>query len=107
MPRSCCRRNWCRPAQSKETRWTPYARKIGLAFQVRDDLEDMEQDAQLAGDGTRPTYPILLGVEESRKQLSDLGTEALAALDVFGDQADLLRSLGRWLTSGSADEQLD
>ncbi len=84
-----------------------YARKIGLAFQVRDDLEDMEQDAQLAGDGTRPTYPVLLGVEESRRQLSDLGTEALAALDVFGDQADLLRSLGRWLTSGSADEQLD
>ena len=84
-----------------------YGRKIGLAFQVRDDLEDMEQDALLAGDGTRPTYPVLLGVEESRRRLSELGTQALAALDVFGDQADLLRSLGRWLTTGSVDGQPD
>lgn len=84
-----------------------YGRKIGLAFQVRDDLEDMEQDALLAGNGTRPTYPVLLGVEESRKRLSDLGTQALTALDVFGEQADLLRSLGRWLTTGSADGRLD
>lgn len=84
-----------------------YGRKIGLAFQVRDDLEDMEQDALLAGNGTRPTYPVLLGVEESRRRLSDLGTQALAALDGFGEQADLLRSLGRWLTTGSANGQLD
>lgn len=84
-----------------------YGRKIGLAFQVRDDLEDMEQDAQLADNGIRPTYPVLLGVEESRRRLSELGTQALAALDIFGDQADLLRSLGRWLTTGSADGQLD
>ena len=84
-----------------------YGRKIGLAFQVRDDLEDMEQDALFSGNGARPTYPVLLGVEESRKRLSDLGTQALAALDVFGEQADLLRSLGRWLTTDSADGQLD
>ena len=84
-----------------------YGRKIGLAFQVRDDLEDMEQDAQLADNGIRPTYPVLLGVEESRRRLSELGTQALTALDVFGDQADLLRSLGQWLTTGSADGQLD
>ena len=84
-----------------------YGRKIGLAFQVRDDLEDMEQDALLAGNGTRPTYPVLLGVEESHERLSDLGTQALTALDVFGEQADLLRSLGRWLTTGSADGRLD
>ena len=84
-----------------------YGRKIGLAFQIRDDLEDMEQDALLAGNGTRPTYPVLLGVEESRRKLSELGTEALAALDIFGDPANLLRSLGRWLTTGSADGQLE
>ena len=82
-----------------------YGRIIGLAFQVRDDLEDMEQDASLAGNGARPTYPVLLGVEESRRRLSDLGARALAALDVFGDQADLLRLLGRWLTTGSDDGQ--
>ena len=80
-----------------------YGRKIGLAFQIRDDLEDMEQDALLPSNGTRPTYPVLLGVEESRKRLSDLGAGALEALDVFGDQADLLRSLGQWLTAGSGN----
>ena len=84
-----------------------YGRKIGLAFQVRDDLEDMEQDAQPAAGGTRPTYPVLLGAGESRKRLSELGSEALAALDVFGGEADLLRSLGRWLTAGPADGQPD
>ncbi len=80
-----------------------YGREIGLAFQIRDDLEDMEQDALLAGNGVRPTYPVLLGVEESRKRLSDLGTEALKALDVFGEQADLLRSLCQWLTADSGN----
>ena len=80
-----------------------YGRKIGLAFQIRDDLEDMEQDALLAGNGMRPTYPVLLGVEESRERLSDLGTEALGALDMFGDQADLLRSLCQWLTADSGN----
>ena len=80
-----------------------YGRKIGLAFQIRDDLEDVEQDALPAGSGTRPTYPALLGVEESRKRLSGLGTEALEALDVFGNQADLLRSLARWLAASSGN----
>ena len=80
-----------------------YGRKIGLAFQIRDDLEDMEQDALLADNGVRPTYPVLLGVEESRKRLSGLGTEALDALDVFGDQAGLLRSLCQWLTADSGN----
>lgn len=77
-----------------------YGQRIGLAFQVRDDLEDVEQDALLAGNGARPTYPSLLGVEESRRRLSELGSEALAGLDMFGNQADLLRALGRWLTTG-------
>ena len=80
-----------------------YGRKIGLAFQIRDDLEDMEQDALLAGNGMRPTYPVLLGVEESRERLSDLGTEALGALNMFGNQADLLRSLCQWLTADSGN----
>ena len=80
-----------------------YGRKIGLAFQIRDDLEDVEEDVLLAGNGLRPTYPALLGVEERRKQLFDLGAEALTALDVFGNQADLLRALGRWLTTGSGN----
>ena len=81
-----------------------YGRKIGLAFQIRDDIEDVEQDALLAGDGSRPTYPTLLGIEESRRRLSELGAQALAGLEMFGEQADLLRSLGRGLTTGSSDE---
>ncbi len=78
-----------------------YGKAIGLAFQIRDDLEDMEEDALLAKDGMRPTYPVLLGAQESRERLSELGEEASRALDVFGDRADPLRALGRWLTAGS------
>ena len=78
-----------------------YGKKVGLAFQIRDDLEDSEEDALLSGNGLRPTYPVLLGVEESRERLSELGTEALEALDIFGSQADLLRAISRWLTARS------
>ena len=72
-----------------------YANNVSLAFQVRDDLEDVEQDA----DEDRPTYPSLLGHEETCKLLSQMGEQALASLESFGKEADLLRTLGAWVAN--------
>ena len=78
-----------------------YGWTIGLAFQVRDDLDDMEQDGSPEGANPRHTYPALLGVGESRRRLAKLGEDALAGLGGFGSRAELLRELGRALTNRS------
>jgi len=70
-----------------------YALNVSLAFQVRDDLEDIEQDE----DEDRPTYPALIGREATCKFLRGLGEDALKAIENFGDQAELLRTMGTWV----------
>jgi geranylgeranyl diphosphate synthase type II len=68
-----------------------YAAAFGLAFQVTDDLLDVESTAEQAGkrvgkDAARGklTYPGLLGVEESRRRAVDLGRQAVAAAERLG-----------------------
>ncbi|MDX1443858.1 MAG: polyprenyl synthetase family protein [Gammaproteobacteria bacterium] len=73
---------------------------IGLAFQVRDDLLDIEGDTQTLGkpQGSdialgKATFPALLGIEASRERLDALHAEALDALEGFGGRAALLHEL--------------
>lgn len=80
-----------------------YARKIGLAFQIADDLLDVEGDAALAGkalqkdaDAGKATFVSLLGVEGARARARTLVDEAIARLSVFGERADLLRAIARY-----------
>lgn len=77
-----------------------YADAFGLAFQVTDDLLDVEGTAATAGkrvgkDAARGklTYPGLLGVEESRRRAAELGRLAVAAAGRLGSEplADLAR----------------
>ncbi|RJS93971.1 polyprenyl synthetase family protein [Salinisphaera sp. Q1T1-3] len=77
-----------------------FAARIGLAFQVRDDVLDIEstteqlgkqQGADIAHD--KATYPALLGLDEAKALADRLYTEATAALDILGDRADDLRAL--------------
>ncbi len=77
-----------------------YAAAFGLAFQVTDDLLDVESTAEQAGkrvgkDAARGklTYPGLLGVEESRRRAAELGQHAVAAAERLG-QAALLAGPG-------------
>ena len=80
-----------------------YATAFGLAFQVRDDILDVEgataELGKTAGKDARaakPTFPSILGLQASRTRLAALTAEALAALAGFGAEADLLRELARY-----------
>jgi geranylgeranyl diphosphate synthase type II len=82
------------------TRLDAYGRCIGLAFQITDDLLDVEGHADNTGkrvgkDAARGklTYPGLLGVAESRRRAERLGSDALDHLAPFGASAEPLRHL--------------
>ena len=77
-----------------------YARSIGLAFQIQDDLLDVTGDAALLGKNTgmdsargKSTYVSLLGVEKARETVERLTRTAVDALAVFGEKAQPLAEL--------------
>ncbi len=81
-----------------------YARAIGLAFQVQDDILDVESDtatlgkhqgADIARD--KPTYPALLGMEAAKAYALELRDQALHALRPFDIAAEPLRELARYI----------
>ena len=81
-----------------------YARDIGLAFQIADDLLDVEGDAALTGKAVgkdeaagKATFLSLLGVERAREQAKMLVNQAIAHLGTYGPEADLLRAIARYV----------
>ncbi len=86
------------------TRLRGYARDIGLAFQIADDLLDLEGDEALAGKALgkdaaagKATFVSLLGPERARRQAGMLVDQAIAHLSSFGAEADLLRAIARYI----------
>ena len=81
-----------------------FAARIGLAFQIQDDLLDVLGDTATLGktaDADRargtPTYPAVLGVAASQQRVEQLHAEAIDALEPFGPAAYALRALANWL----------
>jgi farnesyl diphosphate synthase len=77
-----------------------YAAALGLAFQIRDDILDVEGDAMQLGKTAgkdeaqgKSTYPRLLGMARSRERMQELAAEMEAALAPLGERADALRAL--------------
>ncbi len=81
-----------------------YARDIGLAFQIADDLIDHEGDAALAGKAVgkdeaagKQTFLTLLGPDRAREQARMLVEQAIALLGDHGSEADLLRAIAHYI----------
>lgn len=81
-----------------------YARNIGLAFQVTDDILNVEGDPDIMGKevGTdqirkKCTYPAILGIKESKKLAKQLVNSALQVLDYFDNKSDPLRDIANYV----------
>jgi len=81
-----------------------YAKCVGLAFQIRDDVLDVEGDTDTIGKHrgadiakNKPTYPSLIGVSESKRMAAELHEQALECLKQAGEAADPLRHLSAYI----------
>lgn len=83
---------------------TDYSEKIGLAFQIADDLLDVEGNVKEVGKSigkdfrqNKNTYPALIGMDESRNLENRLIEDAIGALMEFDDRADPLRMIAEYI----------
>ncbi len=89
---------------TRSRRLDRYAKAVGLAFQVQDDILDVVAETEVLGKtrgkdaaAGKPTYTRLLGLDGAREKAAELVEEALEALSSFGAEADPLRHLARYV----------
>lgn len=80
-----------------------FAKCLGLAFQVQDDILDVESDTQTLGKtrgadaaAGKPTYPSIMGMSAAKMKLQELYQEAIDALNDFDESANLLREIAEF-----------
>lgn len=83
---------------------TDYSKAIGLAFQVRDDILDIQSDTETLGKqqgadiaAGKPTYPSIMGMSAAKEKLFKLHQNALDSLSDFGEEADSLRDIAGFI----------
>lgn len=94
----------CQATDAETRALDTFADKLGLAFQVQDDVLDVTGDSLKTGktvgaDAARakPTYPVLLGLDEAMRLAKRLHEEAIDSLALFADAAEPLRHLAHFL----------
>jgi len=91
----------CGGAEKKQLdRLSEYGLKIGLGFQIADDILDVSASSEQLGKtvgkdakAAKCTYPAVVGIEKARELENKLADEAMAVLEPFGKKADTLRQL--------------
>lgn len=85
-----------------------YGEKIGLAFQIVDDLLDVTSTTEELGKAAnsdaslgKATYPSYFGIDETRKKAQEAVAQAIASLAIFDDKAEPLRQLAEYIYSRS------
>lgn len=83
---------------------TKYGEAVGLAFQIADDILDVEGDKKTVGKNIggdvekgKATYPSILGIEESKRRARELVSIALESLKDFDESAEPLRAIARYI----------
>ncbi len=83
---------------------TRYGEAAGLAFQIADDILDIEGTTEEIGKDAgsdqargKATYPALMGLSAAREEALSMMDEALGALEIFGAEADPLREIARYI----------
>ncbi|MDE0363097.1 MAG: polyprenyl synthetase family protein, partial [Rhodospirillaceae bacterium] len=85
-----------------------FACSIGLAFQIRDDLLEVESDTEAIGKSAgsdrkneKSTYPSILGADGARRRAGEVYGDAMAALDKLGEGASGLRWIADFIVRRS------
>ena len=94
-----------RPSEDKVKTVDHFAKSIGLAFQVVDDILDTEADTKTLGKTAgkdarynKSTYVTILGLSAAKNLADELHANAMAALSFYGREADLLRHIASFIT---------
>ena len=81
-----------------------FSKAIGLAFQVQDDILDVESSTEMLGKqqgsdltNQKSTYTSILGLEQARSEAASLYQQSMQALDIFGDRASMLRTIAAFI----------
>lgn len=81
-----------------------FAEKLGLAFQIKDDILDVEGNAEIMGKpcgsdlaNSKSTFITMFGLEQSKKMLDDITNQAVLQLEKFRGKADFLKNLAQYL----------
>jgi len=73
-----------------------YGEKVGLAFQIADDLLDLQQDKK---DDDKPTYPEIFGIEKSKEVAFQYCSQAKESISLFGNKAQLFYELADFMVN--------